>query len=521
MAVKALKISPDDNVAVVSRSVKAGEQIRLIGTDIVYTVKEDIKEGHKVALVDMEKGSTVVKYGIPIGKTLAKISAGSWVHCHNLEDITEELCNQYCEEYLKEQKTIQAYPRENGEFGVANYIMIFPTSPAANEFAEELSERTGAFWMVCDKYQLERGKLSGLTKTVIIKTAQNPNIYAALIVDEEGQSRYPELADEIRETKKAVSYITVGSEFSETRLKETADQIELWKKEIEKLERKPVPVEGLTISVHCAGSDWTTALSGNPALGVAADHVAANGGYVFMDEWAGFPGSEHLLAAHAASRRVGTELIEKVKETRARYLRETGKTVEETNPYPSNKEGGISTLVEKSTGNIKKAGSTKLQGILKIGEKPTAPGLYLLDQQCGAPASTGAYGALSGCHINVLVSGVGFIYDEIPHLLDIRITGNPETFRHSEYKLDFNAGAALEDKSLEETGKELYEYILAVAEGRRVPQNETGKSRAFIMSYPNDRFAGEEYIRIENYQEKHRQKVAAISGKGERHGKGI
>lgn len=510
MAVKALKINSSDNVAVVSRNVKAGQQIQLVGTDIVYTAKEDIRAGHKIALIDLEKGSTVIKYGIPIGRALAEIPEGSWVHCHNLEDITEELCNQYCEEYWKGQKTIQAYPRENGEFGVANYIMIFSTGLKTNEFAEELSQRTGAIWMVCDKYQLEKGALSDLTKTVITKTAENPNIYAALIVDGEEEFRYLELADEIRKAGKTVSYIAVEAESSKTKLKEAADQIAVWKKEIERLERKPVPIEGLTIAVHCAGSDWTTALSGNPVLGVAADHVAADGGYVFMDEWAGFPGSEHLLAEHAASRKIGAELIEKVKETRARYLRETGKTVEETNPYPSNKEGGISTLVEKSTGNIKKAGSTKLQGILKIGEKPTVPGLYLLDQQCGAPASTGVYGALSGCHIHVLVTGVGYIYDEIPHLLDIRITGNPETFQNPEYKLDFNAGAALEDKSLEETGKELYEYILAVAEGRSIPQNEAGKSKAFIMCCPNDRFSGEEYIRVEDYQEKHRQKVNMI-----------
>jgi altronate dehydratase len=505
----ALQIHSQDNTGVVTQTVKAGETVQITGTDTILTAKEDIPPGHKIALCNLAKGEVVTKYGIPIGEAKEPIERGYWVHCHNVNDITEQLCNKYCDDYLRGGRTIQAYPRKDGTFGVANYIMIFATSLDANQYAEALAEQTGVFWMVCDKYQLTDHGLSDFTKLVIEKTAQNPNIYGAVILDTE-ENRYPELLSKIRETGKNAAYAVIKDDFDRTSKKELLGQIETWQQEIKELRREPVPIEGLKISVHCAGSDWTTALSGNPVLGIAADYIVKNGGYVFMDEWAGFPGSEHLLASHAASGKIGREIIEKVRDTRRDYIKKTGKTVEETNPYPSNKEGGITTLVEKSTGNIKKAGSSVIQGILKPAQKPDLPGVYLLDQPCGAPASTAAYGALSGCHINVLVSGVGFIYEEIPHLLDIRITGNPETFRQEQYRLDFNAGTALEGNSIEKTGKELYEYIISVAEGHVIPKNETMKCKAFTMFYPDDRYVGEEYIRVETFREKHKEKVDAI-----------
>ncbi|MBO5153379.1 MAG: UxaA family hydrolase [Eubacterium sp.] len=510
MSKKALQIDPADDVAVVTEDVQTGEEVQLVGTDTVIVAAEEIRTGHKIALTDLKAGQSVNKYGIPIGRAKDDIEKGSWVHCHNLEDTTEELCNTYCEEYLKKEKTIQAYPRKNGSFGVANYIVIFPTSRTTNELAERLSDASGAIWMVCDRYQLENDALSKQMIEAIEGTAKNPNIYASLLLVDDENSEYETIAKKVGSA--GGNMAVLRDSHKESDYKEGLTKITGWQKEVADLKRQPVALEGLTISVHCAGSDWTTALSGNTALGEAAERLIADGGIVYMDEWAGFPGSEHLLAEHAAARKTGVELIRKVEQVRAHYLEKTGKTIEETNPYPSNKEGGITTLVEKSTGNIKKAGNAVLQGIIKPGERPIAPGLYLLDQICGAPASTAAYGAMSGCHINVLVSGVGYIYDEIPHLLDIRMTGNPKTFQQPEFLLDFNAGRALEDLSLEETGKLLYEYIIAVAEGREVPQNEKEKSSAFIMPYPDDKFAGEEYILVQTYKEKHKEKVNAIKG---------
>ena len=501
MSKSLLIIDSKDNVGVATSKIRKGDEISGL------IAKEDIPAGHKVLLYDLPAHSTVIKYGIPIGRLSEDTKAGSWVHEHNLIDITEELCDRYCDEYLEHPETIKVFKRSDGNFGVANYVMIFPTSVHANALAKRLSDATGAFWLVADKNLASDGRLSEKQKQDLIQTALSSNIYAAYIIDTDNTDELISIADHIETNKrKALHRVVKNAEEEKT----AEEEIRSLLQEAEKEERKELPLSGLIVTVHCAGSDWTTALSGNPALGIAADHIVKNGGYVYMDEWNGFPGSEHILAEQAATKEIGQEIIKKVKKVREDIFQRTGKHVEDFNPVPSNKEGGITTLVEKSTGNIKKAGNTPIQGIIKPGQRPEIPGVYLLDQGCGAPASTGIYGAMSGAHINVLVSGVGFLYDEIPHLLNIRETGNPETFLKEEYLIDFNAGTALGEETLEETGKRLYEFILDVASGKAVPKDEANKERSLTIPYEGDPTFSDEQIFIPTAKTAHRKKVEEI-----------
>ncbi len=489
--VKALKIYPKDTVAIIPAAIQAGEEVQIVGTDETYRSIEPIPAGHKMALVNFKKNDLVIKYGIPIGRMKQDCAVGGWIHCHNLEDNTAELCTGYCEIYRKSGRKINAYPRADGQFGICNNIMIFSTSVPANALAEELSDKTGTVWMVCDKRFLEDGRISDFTKLAITKIAENPNMFAVMIVGSEDDCAFNEsICKEIREQgKKPVFFCGVRGEKYDAQLKESVAVIQGWKDEAAALKREPVSMEGFMMAVHCGGSDWTTALSGNPTLGVAADLIVEQGGFVIMDEWGGLPGSEHLLAAGARTRSVGLAIIDKVMEVRERYIRDTGKPVEETNPYQSNKDGGITTLVEKSTGNIKKAGSSGVQGILKMATRPMSPGVYLQDQPCGGPNGTAIYAAMSGCHVHVFVTGVGYVYYEVPFMPGIRMTGNSETFANPEYGLDFNAGIVLEGKAMSEVGKELFEYIIAVAEGRETPESEKNKLLAFPMYYYEDEFA--------------------------------
>ena len=144
---KAIQINAKDNVAVVPQSVEAGQQVQVVETGAVVTATEFVKAGHKIALQDFHTGDTVVKYGIPIGVMKADCPKGGWIHCHNVEDTTGELCANYCQAYreaakketgdrkqVKKQESvekkpsrmIQAYPRSNGSFGINNYLMVLP-----------------------------------------------------------------------------------------------------------------------------------------------------------------------------------------------------------------------------------------------------------------------------------------------------------------------------------------------------------------------------------------------------------
>ncbi len=83
MEVNALVIDPKDNVAVVLEDIPKGGAVRLAGGGTLRA-REEIPCSHKVALVDLPRGTEVIKYGEVIGKAGEDIARGSWVHTHNL-----------------------------------------------------------------------------------------------------------------------------------------------------------------------------------------------------------------------------------------------------------------------------------------------------------------------------------------------------------------------------------------------------------------------------------------------------
>ena len=495
--VTAILINGKDNVAMVTAQVEEGQEINVTENGQVIKALEPIGPGHKVALVRLEAGDTAVKYGIPIGRLTSPVDPGGWISTHNLEDTTEELCGEYCRAFREGSsdsaeelttpsaqpiRTIMAYPRKGGGFGIRNYIMVISTAPETNGAAEEISDRTGCAWFVCDRTRMEEGMLSDYTKKAMIYTGRNPNVYAVLVLGAGGPGG-EEIRQAIAETGKPAGYLSL----SETGERSSADRgiamIEAYQKEASGLKREPVPMEGFGLTVHCSGSDWTTAINGNSSVGAAADIIVENGGRIFMTEWMEWCGSQHILAGRCATHELGMKLLDEVDKVREAILLETGQPVEYMNPVQANKDAGLTTLVEKSTGTIKKAGSTPIQGILGYCEQPAGKGVWLPRHDSVWPPTSAIYGALSGAHMNILVTGIGFLYYELPHMPGVRVTGNPVTYDNEMYKIDFNAGLAFEGKTIAEVGQMLFEYLIRVAEGEEEPKTEENKERAFNMYY--------------------------------------
>lgn len=90
---KAIRVEKEDNVAVVAQDTLEGDLLDCSRVEIAAGT--DIPLGHKIALGQIEEGSLVVKFGVPIGRAKLPISAGDHVHVHNVADITEELCSDY------------------------------------------------------------------------------------------------------------------------------------------------------------------------------------------------------------------------------------------------------------------------------------------------------------------------------------------------------------------------------------------------------------------------------------------
>lgn len=78
-----LHMARGDNVVTAITDLEAGTEISY--DDSVVELAEDVPFGHKVALVPIDPGDTVVKYGEPIGEAVEPIGPGEWVHTHNCE----------------------------------------------------------------------------------------------------------------------------------------------------------------------------------------------------------------------------------------------------------------------------------------------------------------------------------------------------------------------------------------------------------------------------------------------------
>jgi len=90
---KAVRIEKEDNVAVAVQNIAAGDSVKCGEVSIVAL--DNIPEGHKISVSSISKGENIVKYAVTIGLASGDIRAGEYVHSHNVEDITDKLCNEY------------------------------------------------------------------------------------------------------------------------------------------------------------------------------------------------------------------------------------------------------------------------------------------------------------------------------------------------------------------------------------------------------------------------------------------
>src|SRR4029079_14400849 len=144
-----------------------------------------------------------------------------------------------------------------------------------------------------------------------------------------------------------------------------------------KVKREPVPASHLVLGLQCGGSDGYSGISAKPALGDAGDVLVPHGGTAILSETPEIYGAEHVLTRRAVSKEVGEKLIERIKWWEW-YTGVFGAEIN-NNPSPGNKEGGLTTIYEKSLGAIAKAGSTALVDVVDYAQAVHGPGLVFMD----------------------------------------------------------------------------------------------------------------------------------------------
>lgn len=259
------------------------------------------------------------------------------------------------------------------------------------------------------------------------------------------------------------------------------------KAQIADVPRVPMRVDELIVGTICGGSDGTSGITANPAVGRAFDRLVADGATCIFEETGELVGCEGIMADRALTPELGAEIMACVRKAEEYY------TIMGFGSFaPGNAEGGLTTQEEKSMGAYSKSGSSLISGIIKPGDVPPAGGLYLLDvvpdgePRFGFPNISDNAEIVEmiacGCHLTLFTTGRGSVVGSAIAPV-IKICANPETARRLAADMDINAGRILEgDATLDEVGAEIVDAIMAVAGGQPSVSEALGH-REFILTY--------------------------------------
>ena len=367
------------------------------------------------------------------------------------------------------------YRRSDGRVGVRNHVLILSTVVCANEVANRINRRIasavvgvhpfGCAMLGVDLEQFRR---------TLVGIANNPNVGGVLVVGlgcEQIDARW--LADEVTKKGKVGEALVIQDcGGSQGTVKRGIEAVRKMQGVLDRERRVVSPVSELIMATECGGSDFSSGLTANPAIGFVSDRLIELGGAVILSETAEIIGAEHLLAARAINRGVARRIygiVERVEES----ARRAGADIMGANPSPGNIRGGITTIEEKSLGCIYKAGTKPVQGVVEYAEAIGRKGLWIMDTP-GQDVESVTGMVAGGAQIVVFSTGLGTPVG-CPIAPVIKITGNPETARKMKSHIDIDAGVIFKGRdTIEGVGERIFRLFLEVASGKKTKAERLG-----------------------------------------------
>jgi altronate hydrolase len=503
LAQVAVHLRPEDNVAVAARPLPDGAVLDFQGERL--TIAGRVGLGHKFALRPIQKGDAIKKYGQIIGFAKEDIRPGAHVHVHNVAADAFERDYAFCRDCPPppapaEPRYFLGYDRgadrpDHLRYGTRNYIAVISTVNCSAHTSKYISARFHQTDLLkqfpnvdgvvaithkagCamqyggeDHNQLDR-TLAGF--------ARHPNVAAYILVGlgcETGQAihlvenqgliqlRGPgakpaaPLLLTIQECGGIAKTVDAGVRASAELLPRVND-----------ITRVRLPAKHLMLGTNCGGSDGNSGVTANPAVGVASDLLVAQGGTSIIGETPEIYGAEHLLTRRAVSRAVGEKLVERIKWWEW-YTGIFGTEIN-NNPSPGNKEGGLTTIYEKSLGAIAKGGSTALVDVVRYAEPVKAKGFVVMDTPGYDPVSMTGIVA-GGANVCVFTTGRGSVFGCKP-APSLKIATNTPLYQHMADDMDIDAGVILAGTPVEVVGQQIFDAILDVASGKKTKSEVNG-----------------------------------------------
>jgi altronate hydrolase len=492
----AVHLRPEDNIAVAARHLIPGTEIGHNGGTLSLSGRVGL--GHKLALRPIAKGEPVYKYGQIIGFASQDIAPGDHVHVHNVSAAAFERDYAFCRDCPPPPKAQSprfwhGYDRGNGRHGSRSYIAIISTVNCSASTSKYISERFRATDLL-KRYPNVDGVVAITHKAgcamqydgpdhrqldrTLAGFAQHPNVAAYILIGlgcETGQAIHLIEGEHLIQlngsAKKPPRVLTIQECGGIGKTVEAGVQaIAELLPQVNDVKRVELPASAIVLGTNCGGSDGNSGVTANPALGVASDLLVAQGGTSIIGETPEIYGAEHLLTRRAISRPVGEKLIERIKWWEW-YTGIFGAEIN-NNPSPGNKEGGLTTIYEKSLGAIAKGGSSALVDVVGYAQPVTAKGFVVMDTPGYDPVSMTGIVA-GGANVLVFTTGRGSVFGCKP-APSIKVATNTPMYQHMIDDMDINAGAILEGTPVEQVGRQIFEEILAVASGKKTKSEING-----------------------------------------------
>lgn len=356
------------------------------------------------------------------------------------------------------------YRRADGSVGIRNQVAILAVMDNVNGIVRNLEKIVRGTLAIPVWYG--RGQFGAddiLFRRTQVGLAANPNIASVLVISLEKVSA-EKVAAAIAESGKPVEHISVQDIGGTVEALATAIRMLIPMVAAASAERREfVPLSELVLGVECGGTDTTSGIAANPALGYVADRVVEAGGTVYLSETSEWMGAEQVLAKRARTTAISDDIWAAVRRIEDSAVNR-GVDIRGANPVPDNIRGGITTIEEKSLGAIIKGGTTEIQGVLDYAKRADGKGLYLMDT--AAPAAESMTGlAAGGSQLILFSTGQMNIMGNLISPT-VKVTGNPRTATRLADNVDVDVSPMLQGESRQETGDRLLEFTLGVASGR-------------------------------------------------------
>jgi len=379
---------------------------------------------------------------------------------------------------------ILGYARADGGLGIRNHLLCVHTVECSSFVTQQIAATDGRVQAMgfAGCYSNE------YAARMMVALGSHPNVGGVLLVSLgcEGTDA-GSLAGAIRRTGRRVEVLRIQEQGgTEPTIRRGRELVASMLEDLERVPRLPMTVADLVIGTECGGSDATSGISANPAVGRAFDMIVDAAGTAIVEETLEMLGCREIVAARAANPEAATDLRAAVEKAETFSLQ-----VDQFSIAPGNHAGGLTTIEEKSMGAFAKSGTRPIQGVIKVAQTPPHKGLWVLDSvpdrspfgfgYSNPNDSEGILDLIScGAHVVVFTTGRGSVIGSVISPV-LKVCGNPKTYARMSGDMDVNAGRIIAAEStLDEVGREIFDLITATASGQPTKAEMLGHREYFI-----------------------------------------